>query len=273
MHQYPKSLVEHVAETAHAAGDVILSHFRKQVAIELKDDSASASNFATIADLQAEELILERLKAIRPDDIYVAEESTSDKLPAGAYAPGTLIWYIDPLDGTTNFSRGFEGFSVSIAAVDAESGKTVLGVVIAPALGRIYLAHEGRAYMRDQFGEHVLERQVHATARVLNIGFAYERGEQALLAGLMPQLVELYPDIRGVGSTALELCFLAEGRIDAEFQLAVRTWDYMAGQYIAECVGAHVQAPYNPRTGSWSILGATTAEKLQQLKQLLPATD
>jgi myo-inositol-1(or 4)-monophosphatase len=273
MYDYPIDLFRQALDVSHEAGDLLLAHFHQQLTMSSKEDGERPSNFATDADLAAERLILARLRALRPNDVYIAEESASQRLSAPAYAPGTLIWYIDPLDGTTNFSRGLEAFCVSIAAVDASSNQTVLAVVAAPALARTWAAFDGQAYVYDAYGdESPLQRETHTTARVLNIGFPYDRAEQQVMAALVPRLLEIYPDIRAVGCAALHLCFLAEGRIDAEFQLSVHTWDYMAGKYIAECVGIHAIAPYNPRTGTYSILGAATAESLQQLRQLLPGT-
>lgn len=266
-----KDLLNETLNISEEAGALLLTFFRDKNEHYSKDEELIPNDFATEADLASEQLIIKRLKALRPNDIYVAEEGTGSevKLDKNVKA-GTLIWHIDPLDGTVNFSRGVEFFAVSIAAVDAITGKTVLGVVYAPAIKRTFFSYEEFSYVQEADGDiELLKTARYSTAHLLALGFAYESEERSLLSHSLPELLENFGDMRHFGSCALNLCFLAEGRVDAYVETYSKTWDFMAGELIARNAGIIVEAIPNTRMGGFSLAAAKTKDDFQTIKETL----
>lgn len=244
---------EHDAEPSNAvqlAGDAIAiadcaaATIRGQVA-QLGDISdfvqtkSSPVDPVTVVDTEAERIIAEEIARRRPSDGIIGEEGSELVSVSG------VTWIIDPIDGTVNFLYGIPHYAVSIAA--AIDGQVVAGAVVNVATGRMYAAAVGAgAIAADEDGDWSVIRvryvQDLATALVAT-GFSYaakRREEQAeLLVSVLPQV----RDIRRMGSAALDLCSVAEGKIDAYFERGLNSWDYAAGALIASEAGASVRIP------------------------------
>lgn len=244
---------EHDAEPSNAvqlAGDAIAiadcaaAAIRGQVA-QLGDISdfvqtkSSPVDPVTVVDTEAERIIAEEIARRRPSDGIIGEEGSELVSVSG------VTWIIDPIDGTVNFLYGIPHYAVSIAA--AIDGQVVAGAVVNVATGRMYAAAVGAgAIAADEGGDWSVIRvryvQDLATALVAT-GFSYaakRREEQAeLLVRVLPQV----RDIRRMGSAALDLCSVAEGKIDAYFERGLNSWDYAAGALIASEAGASVRIP------------------------------
>ena len=168
----------------------------------------------------------------RPDDAILGEEG-------GASAGATGVrWIVDPLDGTTNFLYGFPAWAVSVA-VEVDS-TVVAGAVFDPTHGEMWTATKGGgAFCND---EALLPRtdEVDLATALVATGFSYAsatRAEQgAVVASLLPQV----RDIRRAGSAALDLCWVAAGRVDAYFESGTHVWDWAAGALVATEVGVEV---------------------------------
>jgi myo-inositol-1(or 4)-monophosphatase len=196
-------------------------------------DYKGAFNIVTDVDKASEKMILEILKSDFPDDSYVAEEG------GGLEATKTnRRWYIDPLDGTTNFTHAYPFFCVSIGM--EEAGQMMLGVVYNPISDELFYAERGGgAFLNDE---------------PIHVSVIAELGNSLLATGFPPDtgnaprnnmapfttLTTLSHGVRRDGSAALDLCFVACGRLDGFWELKLAPWDIAAGSLIVEEAGGRV---------------------------------
>jgi len=228
-------LLDDLLGVAHAAAAaaVDLIHARRPAVFGIEAKS-SATDMVTEMDTASERLIRAIITAHRPADIVIGEEGGTLGGTEGAGSP-PVTWWVDPIDGTTNYVYDHPGYNVSIAATLA--GRTIAAVVADPTHQRTYSASSGRGAQCN--GELLrlgpaapIDRSLIAT------GFAYDpqrRGRQGVVVG---QLVPRVRDIRRMGAAALDLCSVASGRVDAYFEMGLSMWDLAAGALIAEEAGA-----------------------------------
>lgn len=210
---------------------------------ELGDFAASKSSPVdpvTIVDTMAEDFISEALQTSRPDDGIIGEEGAQRSSLSG------ISWVVDPIDGTVNFLYGIPHYAVSIAA--ARDGAVVAGAVVNVANGDIYSAArgEGATVLRGGEGAAVTlhcSTTTQPEMTLLATGFSYSSARRTAQAELLQKLLPQVRDIRRMGSAALDLCSLAEGRVDAYFEHGIQCWDFAAGALIAEEAGAAVDTP------------------------------
>jgi myo-inositol-1(or 4)-monophosphatase len=179
-------------------------------------------------------------------------------------AGSRLQWVIDALDGTVNFLHGVPLFAVSIAS--AVDGEVVAGAVVDVPRDELFSAHLGGGARLD--GEQIaasactsLERAVVAT------GFSYRAGERIRQGEVAQRLLSSAGDVRCFGSTALELCWVASGRVDAYYQRDTALWDRAAGALIAAEAGADVELPCPENDDLVIVAGAGIFEDLRALVQ------
>lgn len=213
-------------DLARQAGLLARAH-RTRAITDLATKS-SPTDVVTAADRAAEELIVAGILARRPDDRVLGEEG-GDR--GGA---GPVRWIIDPIDGTVNYVYGYPHYAVSIAVEVA--GEIVVGIVHNPESGEEWTALRGQGAFRG--GRRVTgSGQTQLRQALVATGFNYDaqlRSEQGrLVAGLLGNV----RDIRRAGACSLDLCYAAEGRVDAYYEQGVNTWDYAAGGLIAEEAG------------------------------------
>lgn len=221
-------------DAAHAAGDVLLSHFGGELAIETK---SNAIDLVTTADRAAESTIVERLAAATPDFAILGEESGTR-----AGRPGAPRWVVDPLDGTTNFAHAYPHYSVSIGLI--EDGVPVLGVIFDPSRGETFSAVRGQgAWLSDVHGR----RPLHVTSidtleqSVLATGFGYDRATAK--RNNVEEFTKVIARVRGIrraGSAALDLAWVAAGRLDGYWEYNLAPWDWCAGAVLATEAGADI---------------------------------
>ena len=191
------------------------------------------ADLVTVVDEAAERLIGERLRAAFPDDALVGEE-----LSAAAVAAGRR-WIVDPVDGTTNFVHGHPFVAVSIALAD-DRGPAV-GVIHAPFLGEVFHAVRGGGAFLN--GAPMRVSRVDAFARsLLATGFPFKRGKGELDAYmlLVADAVRSTHDVRRAGSAALDLAFVAAGRVEGFFEVGLAPWDVAAGMLLVAEAGGRV---------------------------------
>lgn len=207
---------------------------------------SSSVDPVTEVDKHSEQLITSTIAALRPGDGFLGEEGTRSGSKTG------VTWVIDPIDGTVNFIYGIPQYAVSIAA--AVDGEIVAGAVINVVTGELYRAARGegtqKAYTSlDVDVEHVEFLPISASdvesigQSLLATGFAYLASRRAKQAEILTHLLPTVRDIRRMGSAALDLCALAEGRVDCYFEHGIHPWDYAAGQIVAEEAGAPMHSP------------------------------
>lgn len=191
------------------------------------------ADLVTAVDEAAERLIGERLRSAFPDDAVVGEELSSAAVMAGRR------WIVDPVDGTTNFVHGHPFVAVSIALAD-DDGPAV-GVLHAPFLGEVYHAVRGGGAFLN--GAPLRVSTVGDFAHsLLATGFPFKSGKGRLDAymRLVADAVRATHDVRRAGSAALDLAFVAAGRVDAFFEIGLAPWDVAAGMLLVTEAGGRV---------------------------------
>jgi len=229
--------LEVAVSCAHAAGEILVSLYASSdFSVATK---SSEVDLVTTADRAADEAIVTRLRAAFPDHAILAEESGAT---AGSH-PG-LQWVVDPLDGTTNFAHGFPHFSVSIGLYDGERGE--VGVVHDPLRGETFCARRGEGcwLVRGSHDKSLL--RVTTTEQLgralVATGFAYTRRDPNQKTNL-EEFAATIPKVRGIrraGSAALDLAYVAAGRLDGYWEYHLQPWDTGAGAVLVQEAGGVV---------------------------------
>jgi myo-inositol-1(or 4)-monophosphatase len=214
-------------QLARAAGDMALAG-RKSGDVTATTKS-SPTDMVTQYDKASEDMITTGLRELRPDDGIVGEEGASRDGTSG------ITWHIDPIDGTSNFYFDIPMWAVSIGAVD-EHGP-IAGAVYAPALGDMFTAARGEGASLNGDPISVRENTLLSDALVCT-GFSYHVSQREMHAKRVATMVGQIRDIRRFGAAAIDLCFVACGRLDAYFEEHLNSWDLVAGQVIATEAGA-----------------------------------
>lgn len=194
----------------------------------------------TVVDTETERLLRDRLAQLRPGDPILGEEEGG---PADwtATSADTVTWVLDPIDGTVNFVYGIPAYAVSVGA--QVRGVSVAGAVADVVADRVYSAARGLgAHVTDEQGAHALRCTVaeDLSMALLGTGFGYSVSCRTKQAALLAHIAPLVRDVRRIGSAALDLCMVAEGRLDAYYEHGVRVWDCAAGGLIAAEAGARI---------------------------------
>jgi myo-inositol-1(or 4)-monophosphatase len=182
----------------------------------------------TVHDREAERIVVEGIEAARPDDAIVGEEGT-DRLGASG-----ISWYVDPIDGTTNFVYDLPAWSTSVAAGDADG--MLVGAVYVPPIGELFAAAAGRGATLDGRPITHSGRRELALALVAT-GFSYVPSRRRQQAAVVEGLIGEVRDLRRFGSAAIDLCYVAAGRFDAYYETGLKRWDMAAGELIAREAG------------------------------------
>ncbi len=238
-------LADAAAAIASEAGDLLREHFKQPRKIGTK---AGPVDLVTDADHAADALIRERLRAAFPGHRVVTEES-GEIDPADGSEIADITWVVDPLDGTVNFAHGVPHFAVSIAAVrnlapsmppsiTSKAATVVAGVIYDPMRNEIFTATEdGPARLN---GSDIRARSTLDLGEALvATGFPYDRRENAdtYLRFFQAALIRCR-DLRRLGAAALDLAWVACGRLDGFFECGLHPWDIAAGALLARRAGA-----------------------------------
>lgn len=217
-------------KAARLAHEVQLKGLRDGTTIHTK---ASPQDLVTAADVESERVIAQTVAEAFPDHNLMGEEG-GDRGKTNDW-----VWVVDPIDGTTNYSRHIPYFSTSIAVY--HRGQPVVGLVANPVVGETFFAVEGQgAFLNDA---PIRTSSVTDLSQALMItGFYYDRGRNIELT--LEAIHGFYDynimGIRRFGSAALDLCYLAAGRADAYFEIGLNAWDFAGGAFIAQQAGAVV---------------------------------
>jgi myo-inositol-1(or 4)-monophosphatase len=214
-------------EIAREAGHLLLQHFRQPLEITYK----RRSDLLTEADRKSEALIVERLRSNFPDHAIVAEEGSGQKTGSD------YCWYVDPLDGTTNFAHGFPVFSVTLGL--AYRGEVVAGVVFDPTRQELFTAERGAGAFLNGARLHV-SNIGDLTHCLVATGFPPFATNHDLNVQLYFRFTQLTHGIRRAGSAALDLCCVAAGRFDGFWELKLNPWDKAAGVLLVTEAGGRV---------------------------------
>ncbi|WP_422117276.1 inositol monophosphatase family protein [Brachybacterium sp. UNK5269] len=235
----PSQLLEIATSAAHAAAEYLRSLDRDDLAREYK---TSSHDIVTEHDRASEEIIVSELRRLLPTCRIVGEEGgerPAEGPAVGADAP-VVTFYVDPIDGTSNFAAGLPLFCVSIgAAVDDEM---VAGVIDAPVLGQVFTAADGPAMLN---GRPLRPRSTRPAADALVLsGFPGQRiGKEVpdFAARAALALDDGVSSVRHLGTAALELAYVAAGWADATALGTINSWDVAAGFHILRRAGGSVR--------------------------------
>src|SRR6266568_4399568 len=224
---HSQDLISPMQSIAREAGALLMDFFHQQVKIEYKGDA----DLVTVADRKSEALILERIRKQFPTHDVMGEEGT--RIESGS----DYKWYVDPLDGTTNFAHGFPVFCVSLAV--QYRGQGAAGVIYDPTRDEMFAAELGKGALLNGQSIHVS-----ATSRVaeclVGTGFPSQKRHKSPNIYFYHQLTLRTHGVRRAGSAALDLCNVACGRFDGFWEFNLNPWDTAAGVLIVQEAGGKV---------------------------------
>jgi myo-inositol-1(or 4)-monophosphatase len=240
---------------AHAAGDVLLGYYGQ--APEGLGSKSTDTDLVSDADREAERAIRDLLQTERPADGLLAEEGSHSEARSGRR------WVVDPLDGTINFLYGFPAWAVSVALEDGAG--VAAGVVHSPLHGETFSAVRGEGARLN--GRPLRVRRPSGLDRAMvATGFSYEPARRAEQADVVARLLPRARDIRRAGAAALDLAWVAAGRVDAFYERGLMRWDRAAGELLIEEAGGAVAALDGHPPG---VIAAATPELLDELRPLV----
>jgi myo-inositol-1(or 4)-monophosphatase len=256
-HEERQRLLDLAVDAAREAGRMLTTG-RPPGRLRVVGTKSSPTDVVTEMDRVSERLIIERIRAARPDDSFLGEEggavsprggtvggavgSTVGSTVGGTAPAGTSVrWIIDPIDGTVNYLYGLPDWAVSIAA--EQGGAVVAGAVYVPQRDELFTAVPGRGAWLETGGRAEALRcasHVPLPQALVATGFGYGAARRAVQGEVVAKVVTRVRDIRRAGSAAVDLCSVAAGRVDAFYERGINYWDRAAGGLIAEEAGATV---------------------------------
>jgi myo-inositol-1(or 4)-monophosphatase len=226
------SFLPAMSAIAREAGALLMHYFHQHLKIEYKGDA----DLVTAADRAAEKLIRERIAQNWPGhDVLGEEQGLNDQ-------GSDYRWYVDPLDGTTNFAHGYPVFCVSMALERRSAGepaRRIAGVIYDPTRDELFSAEQGR-------GAHLNGEVIHVSKTpalkesILGTGFPSHKRHKNPNIYFYHQITLRSHGVRRAGSAALDLCNVAAGRFDGFWEFNLNPWDTAAGALIVEEAGGKV---------------------------------
>lgn len=242
-------------DLAREAGALLMSFFGK-VAIEYKGDV----DLVTEADRGSEKLIVERIRRQWPDHDLIGEEGSRRETGSD------FRWYVDPLDGTTNFAHGFPVFCVSMAL--EHKGERIAGVIYDPSRNEMFAAEKGGGSRLNGAPIHVSQTARLAESLVAT-GFPSHKRHKNPNIHFYHQITLRSHGVRRAGSAALDLCYVACSRFDAFWEFNLNSWDTAAGVLLVQEAGGKVtnfsDAPFS--IDSREVLATNTILHGEMLKE------
>lgn len=210
------------------AGQVLHSRFNK-----VSWREKGRADLVTEADLASQELILSQIKKHFPGDDYLLEEEGGTKLTGSQY-----LWIADPLDGTNNFAHGYPHSAVSIGLL--KNNEPYLGGILDPFRKEMFFASKGGGAFLNGLPIKVTGAEK-LSSSLLVTGFAYDRAQRGeFYCGFVSDFLAIAHDIRRSGSAALDLAWIAAGRLDGYWEFSLKPWDITAGVLLVSEAGGAV---------------------------------
>jgi len=243
------SYLEVAKNAAKKTGDFLLKELGRLSSDNITEKGLN--DFVTTVDFQAEKLVTDIILKEFPDHSILAEETgLSDQ-------QSPYMWIIDPLDGTKNYIHNIPVFGVSIALM--HEGEVILGVVFHPAADELFWAEKNKGAFLNGDRIHVSEHE-HLQNALLATGFPHRKKTYILrYLQLFEQLFLAASDLRRMGSAAIDMVYVACGKMDGFFELGLSIWDLAAGEIIVREAGGRVTDFWgeNNHLSSGYILAAT----------------
>ncbi len=220
-------LLDVAVKAALEAGKIQTAYCGKKFRIHMK----GPNDLVTEVDWKCQERILKILQKSFPTHDYVAEERGAVRRES------EFQWHIDPIDGTTNFAHGYPQFCVSIGLL--RNGKREGGVVYHPLHKELYTAERKRGTRLNGKRVHV-SKSTSLSKSILSTGFGYARETRRKNLHYFAKFLEITQSIRRGGSAAMDLAYVAVGRLDAYWDVSLSSWDMAAGALLVEEAGGRV---------------------------------
>jgi myo-inositol-1(or 4)-monophosphatase len=232
MSSSPEQFIPVMCDMAREAGALLMTYFQRHIKIEYKGDA----DLVTAADRASEKLIRERINGRWPShDVLGEEQGLTDQ-------GSEYRWYVDPLDGTTNFAHGFPVFCVSIALEHSMPGKNarrIAAVIFDPTRDELFSAEQGRGAQLN--GEPIrVSQTANLNECLVATGFPSHKRHKNPNIYFYHQITLRTHGVRRAGSAALDLCNVASGRFDGFWEFNLNPWDTAAGVLIVEEAGGKV---------------------------------
>jgi myo-inositol-1(or 4)-monophosphatase len=219
--------LEKAVEIAREAGALLANYFERRVTFEVKGEF----DLVTEADRASEKLVVERLRSYFPSHAIVAEEG------GGHQSASEYRWYVDPLDGTTNFAHSFPMFNVTLAL--ERGGEVIAGVIYDPLRQEMFTAEQGGgAYLNHRRIR--VTRAARLTDALGSTGFPSRKRSHNVNIHFYYQLAMASHGVRRTGSAALDLAYVASGRLDFFWEFGLKPWDQAAGTLLVREAGGKV---------------------------------
>jgi myo-inositol-1(or 4)-monophosphatase len=220
-------VLEKAVEIAQEAGALLANYYERRVAFEIKGEF----DLVTEADRASEKLIVERLRSHFPSHGIVAEEG------GGHASPSEYTWFVDPLDGTTNFAHSFPIFNVTLGLARGE--EMIAGVVFDPLKNELFTAERGA-------GAYLNNRRIHVSSAkrvadsLSSTGFPSRKRQHNANIYFYYQLAMASHGVRRTGSAAIDISYVACGRLDFFWEFGLKPWDVAAGSLLVQEAGGRV---------------------------------
>ena len=225
-----QALLNIAVRAARRAGEIIIRSLPRLDSIQVS--TKGRNDFVSEVDRAAEREIIGIIRRLYPDHAVLAEES-------GESGTGDIVWIIDPLDGTTNFLHGFPVFAVSIGC--RIKGRMEHGVVYDPMRQELFTTSRGEgAYLDDRRMR--VSKQRGLEGALIATGFPYSSNTKYLdsYIEMMKKVMVSTAGLRRPGAAALDLAYVAAGRVDAFWEIGLKPWDTAAGTLLIQEAGGHV---------------------------------
>jgi myo-inositol-1(or 4)-monophosphatase len=224
----PRPAVTIAVRAARAAGNVILRYMNRVEGLAVEEKARH--DYVSEVDKLAEAEIIKELRKSFPGHAFLGEES-------GQIGKSDKVWVIDPLDGTHNYLRGFPHFCVSIGFLD--HGDPVHAVIYDPLRDELFTASKGDGAFVNDRRMRVTKRE-NLTGALLCTGFPYrQRKHLDAQLNMTRALLAEAEDFRRTGSAALDLAYVAAGRLDGYFEIGLKPWDMVAGCLLVREAGGN----------------------------------
>lgn len=223
----------------------------------------NASNWVTSKDLQVEEFLKKGLQKILPDSGFIGEEG-DDKAYDGEY-----IWVIDPIDGTSNFIRDIGLSVISVGLL--KDKEPYIGVVYHPYRDEMFWAQTGKGAFLNDTPIHVSDRDF-AHSHLCSAMSLYDKSLAKPCFKIIERVYGESDDLRRLGTAALELVYLAAGRVELYFEIRICTWDAAGAIPIIREAGGFVECMFHeslPLDRPFGVIAANTKENFERLKGIV----
>lgn len=221
------------------------------------------SNFATTADLSVEKFLREKLCALLPGSEMLGEEEGSTDLSK------EYLWVVDPIDGTSNFIRDLGLSVISVALL--KNGRPEVGVVYYPYRDEMYYGQKGKGAFCNGRPIRVSDRDF-AHGHLCTAMSLYEKKYAPPCFAVMQQAYAQCDDLRRLGASALELSYVAAGKVEMFFEIRLFPWDVAAAALLIEEAGGFVEYMFHeelPLNTPFGVIAANTKESFEKLKKIV----